>query len=385
MMQKRAVLADLKEKVRSIEPVLRQHTAEAESSRRLSRSAVEAMRGMGLYDMTRPRELGGLELDPVSLFRVLEEVSRIDSAAGWNLAFSNSLNAFPAWLPEQGVAEVMHSKNVILAGAFTFPVAARVSEGGYTLSGRLPYVSGVHESDWIMLQAVVQNEPPRVIMAFFPTREARIIETWDTLGMRGTGSHDMEISELFVPEHRTAAMAPLEKPHRAYQGPLYRLTVWPATASGGPVMLGIAAAAIAAFVELAQAKTPAFSGVPLRSRPTVHRQLAEAAGCLDAGRSLLHTTFEEAWRIVGEGEAITLDMKARMQLAACFATEMSARAVDLVRSIAGMQAILVGHSLERHFRDAHTLTQHAFASQSRLEDVGQIMLGLPPSWPFFSF
>ncbi len=118
--------------------------------------------------------------------------------------------------------------------------------------------------------------------------QVSILDTWHTLGMRGTGSHDVAVSDMFVPERYTAPMVPLEQPGQAYQGPLYRLTIWPPIALLAPPALGVARAAIDDLLELARAKTPSYTGATLRARQVVQRQVAEAEATLGAGRAYLY-------------------------------------------------------------------------------------------------
>src|ERR671931_2650376 len=134
--------------------------------------------------------------------------------------------------------------------------------------------------------------------------------------MRGTGSNDVAVSDLFIPERHTALLAPLEKPGTAYQGPLYRLTVWVPIGLMAPVALGIARAAIDDLLALARTKTPSYTGSALGQRQIVQRQVAEAEATLGAGRAYLYTTYQESWEAAVRGADITLEQKLKMQLAA---------------------------------------------------------------------
>src|SRR5690242_14550056 len=141
----------LLEKIKQIAPIIRQHALDAEVNRRLSRPVVDAMLEAGLYDMSRPKVFGGLEADPATLFRVVEEVARLDSAAGWNLQLSVAAQIMLAWLPDDGAAEIANSvSNTIIAASFTPGRTAMAVEGGYRLTGQWPFLSGGHDCDWFM-------------------------------------------------------------------------------------------------------------------------------------------------------------------------------------------------------------------------------------------
>src|SRR5215467_9414428 len=381
------VTADsLLDRVKEIAPIIREHAAEAEEKRRLSRPVVDAMLQAGLYSMARPKAFGGLEADPITMFRVVEEVARQDSAAGWNLQLSVASNSLLAWLPDEGAAEIMHSPpNTIIATSFTPGRQATSVDGGYRLSGQWPFVSGSHDCHWVFfIPQIVDGDQSRLNdqgspvqrFMFLPVDKAKILDTWHTLGMRGTGSDDVAVSDLFIPERHTALMAPLEKPGTAYQGPLYRLTVWVPVALRATPALGIARAAIDDLIALARTKTPSYTGSSLAQRQVVQRQVDEAEATLSAGRAYLYAIFQENWDAAIQGAELTLDRKLKMQLATSHAIVCAAKAVELVHAAAGTSSIRNEHQFQKYFRDVHTITQHTFASASRYESVRALMLGV---------
>jgi alkylation response protein AidB-like acyl-CoA dehydrogenase len=391
-----ATVDSLLEKVKAIAPTLRRHTEEAETARRLSRPVVDAMRQAGLYHMARPQAFGGLELDPVSMFRVVEEVARHDSAAGWTLNLSLAVDSCLAWLPDAGAADILEGHLEVIFGTSFTPTGGQAIPvaGGYRLTGQWPFVSGAHDARWFLFlpRLMDGDQPrrnaqgaPRQLWAFLPADQAIILDTWHTLGMRGTGSHDVALSDVFVPARHTAPLVPLEQPGKAYEGPLYRLTIWPPVALIAPPALGVARAAIDDLLELARTKTPSYMGATLGARQVVQRQLAEAAATLGAGRAYLHETFRDNYEAAVQGAAITLERKLTMQLATTHANLAAAKAVDLVHAAAGTSAIRNEYRFQQYFRDAHTMTQHAYGSANRYESVGALMLDLESDWPFFAF
>ena len=385
----------LLDRVKDIAPIIRAHAAEAEEKRRLSRPVVDAMLQAGLYSMARPKAFGGLEVDPITMFRVVEEVTRQDSAAGWNLQIAAAASCNMAWLPDEGAAEILHSHpNTIIAGSFTPGRQAIPVDGGYRLRGQWPFVSGGHDCHWVFfIPQIMDGDQPRLNdqgspvqhFMFLPADKAKILDTWHTLGMRGTGSDDVIVSDLFIPERHTAPMVPLAKPGTAYQGPLYRLTIWVPIALLAPPALGIARAAIDDLIALARMKTPSYTGSSLGQRQVVQRQVAEAEATLGAGRAYLYDTFQEAWETALQGVEITLEQKLKMQLATSHAVVCAAKAVELVHAAAGTSSIRNEYKFQKYFRDVHTITQHAFASASRYESVGALMLGVESDWGFFAF
>jgi alkylation response protein AidB-like acyl-CoA dehydrogenase len=379
---------ELLQRVESIAPIIGGHSTEADRVRSLSRPVVEAMLEADLYKMSRPRAFGGLEADPIDMFRVVETVARHDGAAAWNLQLSLAANCCLAWLPDEAAVEIMESHpSTIIATSFTPGRRAVAVDGGYRLSGQWPFVSGAHDAHWFFFMPEIAEDggDSGQRFMFLPAAEAEVLDTWHTLGMRGTGSDDVAVRDVFVPERFTAPVAPLETPGSAYRGPLYRLTVWLPIGLLAPPALGIARAAVDELIGLAEAKTPSFTGSALAGRQVAQRQVAEAEATLDAGRAYLYETFSDGWEIVRKGTALTLEHKRRMQLATTHAVVCAAKAVDLIHAAAGTSSIREEQRLQQHFRDVHTITQHAFTSASRYESVGQLMLGLESDWGFFNF
>jgi alkylation response protein AidB-like acyl-CoA dehydrogenase len=387
-----ATLSSLLDIVHQIEPVIRTHAADAERDRHLSDAAVAAMRTARLYQLWRPRALGGLEVDVITGFRVIEEMSRIDSAAGWNLQLSNAIDSLGAWFPDDGAKEIFGKPDAIFGGAFFPPRRAVAVDGGYRITGTTPFVSGAHQAKWYLGLAHVhdgdaprlgQDGAPVTLLTMCPASEAVLISNWQTLGMRGTGSHDVSMADVLVPLRHTAVLAPYERPGSAYQGPLYKLTVWPAIAVLAPVALGIARAALDELVALATTKTPSYLATRLAERISVQAVVGEAEARLGSVRAYLYEALREPCDKALEGHLIDMAGKMKLQLAATHAVVETARIVDLVHSVAGTTAIREQHTLQRHFRDAHTITQHAYVSASRYESGGQYFLGVPIEWPFY--
>jgi alkylation response protein AidB-like acyl-CoA dehydrogenase len=380
-------------RVLEIEPIIRRYAAAAENDCKLAAPVAKAMQEAGLYRLWQPKAFGGFEVEPVTGLRVIEEISRIDSAAGWNLQIAVAHDMFAPWFGDQAAQEIF-GFDAIPVGSFN-PVRKAVAvAGGYRISGRTGFVSGAHHATAFLGFANIYDngEPrhgadgaPEMLLIAVPASEAEIVDNWNTMGMRGSGSHDVEMKDAFIPEHWAVPWGPLENPGSAYQGPLYRLTIWPAIAALVPPALGIARAAIDEAIALITQKTPAFGTKTLKNQALVQSQLARAEAKLGAARAYFYGVFEEAWQEAVAARPITLALKAKMQLAMTHAVLECAAAVDLIHEIAGASGIREEYAFSRHFRDIHVITQHGFINAAKLEPVGQIMLGLEPDWPFFRF
>jgi len=378
--------------VEAIEPIIREHAQAAERERRLAAPVAKALSDAGLYRLWRPRALGGFELDPIAGFRVLEAVARIDSAAGWNLQIASAFDLFGPWF-EETTARELFGADAILGGALNPPRRAVPFAGGYRVSGRTPFVSGAHQASAFLGLANVFEDgevrkgpdgTPATILTLCRASDAEILPNWNTMGMCGTGSHDVNLADVVLPERQTVPLGPIEKRTSDYEGPLYRLTIWPAVAAMAPVALGIARAALEEAIGTATRKTAAYTARTLGDRPVVQSQLARAEAAICASRAYLYDVFEEAWERAVAARPIEIDLKARLQLAATHAVLEAARAVDFVHAVVGASGIREELPFSRHFRDVHVITQHGFVNASKLESVGQIMLGFAPEWPFFA-
>ena len=307
--------ASLLDAARDIAPIIREHSEEAERERRLSAPVLTALKEAGLLRMTTPRSLGGLETDPVTRALVGEEVGRHDSAAGWTLENPLDWAVFCCRLPDEGAEEIYRDgPDVLIAAQFGRPLSATSADGGYRISGRAPFLSNCHDADWISSTVLVDEDSaegePEMRMVYFPREGCEILDTWNVMGMRGTGSHDISVTDVYVPKSRTFPMEPEFEPGSHYRGPLYRMPVVGTAAAGIPTpMLGVARRALDEVLELARSKTPVASGGLLKQRASAQNQLGRAEAILRSGRLLLLDTLSRAWQRCLDGEPHSLEQK----------------------------------------------------------------------------
>jgi len=380
------------EAAKEIAPIVGKHSEDGERERRLPRPVLDALREAGLLRMMTPRSLGGLETDPVTRALVVEEIGRHDSAAAWTLENPLDWAFFCARLPDEGAEEIYSGgADIVIAAQFGRPLHATSTDGGYRISGRAPFVSNCLDADWISSTVFVDpdqhsDDDPEIRMVYFPSDQCEIIDTWDVMGMRGTGSHDISVDGVFVPESRTFPMVPEFEPGSHYQGPLYRLPLVGAAATGIPTpMLGVARRAVDTVTELALTKTPVASSGLLKERSLAQVQLGKAEAVLRSGRLLLLDTVKEAWQRCLDDEPHSLEHKADLLLAMSHAMGSAVQAVELACNIAGTTAFRATSPLERCFRDVQTMRHHVFASEARYGTFGQVRLAVDPDFPVVAF
>lgn len=373
--------------------LLREEGARGESARDLSSKAVAALREAGFLRIWAPRALGGFELHPVAAARVFEELALHDSAAAWFVANSAVITTFFQVFPDGGIELIFRDPDTILAGGWFPPGTAERAEGGYRVTGQWAFGSGCRHANWVTGMTVIldgEGRPelgpdgtPKLLLLAAPAEQAEVVDHWDTLGMRGTGSHDVALSGVFVPADRTFVLGPFTSPAAAFEGPLYKFHMWLGGAEIGAVGLGVARAALDRFTELAHGTVPSYTTTTLRDRPIVQDHVARATALIAAGRSYLHQVLDEAYTWFRGGGAADPHVLAPVQLASCHAVESAVRAVDLLQDVAGTSGIRAELGLERHFRDVHTIAQHTLSSAARYESVGQLLLGKRSDWRFF--
>src|SRR5262245_29736788 len=282
------------ERARALGPLIRGCADASERERRLAPELVEAFHQTGLFRLQLPVRLGGAGLTAIEALPVFEEVAAADGSAGWNLVIGAGSGAFLAMLDDAAaIEEIAKSERYLVAGSVNPLALSLVPEpGGYRLSGRLRYASGVSQSTWLMAGGLVldggtprlaDDGLPLIQGAFFPTREARVLDTWRTNGLAGTGSHDVLVEDVFVPAARCFDFRSTQaRPH----DPLAALPLF--SRLGGPlvaVAVGIARRALEELIALAERKLPMASQAPLRERASVQIDAARARGLVDAARS----------------------------------------------------------------------------------------------------
>ena len=374
------------EAARALAPVIQAHGEQIEQERCLPQPVVAALTQAGLFRLLIPRRYGGAEANPATFVRVVEEVARADGATGWCVMIGGFYGLFAGCLPAPAAREIYGSDpHVVSAGAFRPNGQAVVVDGGYCVRGRWPQGSGIQHAPWLVGGCrLFDGEQPRLNasgvpvqrLMFFPAADAEVIDTWYTAGLRGTGSHDYAVTDVFVPAERSLSFRepPVEP------GPLYAL---PLIAYGSlciaAVPLGIARHAIDTLAELAGVKTSSASRTPLREHALAQRDLGRAEALVGAGRAYLYQTLDETWQTVCAGRALSDSQRARLWLAGTHAATCAMEAVDLMFSAGGTTAVYATSPLERCLRDIRTAAQHICVVPDNYLMAGQALLGLDMS------
>ncbi len=375
---------------RELTPTIRAMRADIDRQRSLPAPLVKQMADTGFFSIWLAHSLGGPELSTLDFLRLIEELARADGAVGWCAMVSAGYSRLSGYLADDVAREIFGDGSTIVAGTINPTGKAVPVPGGFRINGNWNFGSFIGHSTWTIGSSVIyENDAPRrgpdgapdMRLMLFPTSAVEILDTWHVGGLRGTGSHDFRVTDLFVPEERAIA-AFTAKPVRS--GTLFAapfITVFAMALASVP--LGIARAAIDAFVELAEGKTPIGSSARLREKASAQADIGKAEALLRSARAFLVESLLGIWDTVAAGKMPSIPQRATARLAAAQAAAASAQAVDLVYNAAGGTALYEHSLIERCFRDVHATTQHVGISSANFEISGRVLLGLDPGTPRF--
>jgi indole-3-acetate monooxygenase len=372
-------------------PILRAYHEQIEQEQRLPPALVEQLRAAGFYQMVIPRSLGGLQVDPLTYLRVAELLAEGAGSVGWNITNNSIGQLVTLGLPDDGVHEIYaHGADTIIAGTAVQGGGQAVKvEGGYRVSGHWTFGSGCQESAWMLgsFQILENGEPRRrpdggslYWRGVFPRAEATVVPgSWDVAGLRGTGSFDWTVKDVFLPERRAVVHAgvPLDNQWARWPGLTYAL---PAPAWVGPhhssVITGIARAGINALIELANEKTPRGRSFRLCDNPQVQDAIGRADAILNAGRIYRSAMIADLWNTIAAGGVTTLEQRARCRLAAVYAADSAREAMDLVYRHGGSTSFKRESRLAECWRDLHVVGQTVTIAPEWYPIGGRAYLGM---------
>ncbi len=353
-----------------------------EEGRRLPPGVAAALREAGLLRLCAPRSVGGPEAHPWTVVEVLEALARGDGSAAWCAMIASTTSVLAGYLDGEAAKRVFGSPDAVVGGVFAPRGRAVREPGGYRMTGRWSFASGCQHASWLLGGCLVEGDAgpelvdgrPDVRLLLFPAEQAEILDTWDVSGMRGTGSHDIAVSDLAVPGSHAVSMIG-DRPRET--GALYGFPVFGLLAVGiAGVGLGLARRAIDELAELATRKTPTLGRRRLADRGLTQSRVAEAEAGLGSARSWLRERVGAAFAEAEGGEALGLETRARLRLAASHAVKASIEAVDSMWRLAGGSSIYATSPLERVWRDAHVVGQHMMVAEPTLELTGRVLLGV---------
>ncbi|HEY5637074.1 MAG TPA: acyl-CoA dehydrogenase family protein [Burkholderiales bacterium] len=372
------------ERVATLAPALDAAGEEIERTRRVPAPLMAALHEAQLFRLLLPRSRGGAEAHPLAFMHVLEAVAARNASVAWNLGQNSVCAIVAAYLEPATADRVFGPPDSILAwGPATGPARATACEGGYRVSGRWSFASGMRHATWLGAQCPVfeADGTPRLDAKgdalkrtlLMPAGAAIVHDIWDVLGLRGTASDAYEVKDLFVAEAYSVDRE--SNAENREPGWLYRLNTFHLFAAGfGAVALGVARAMLDALLELAQDKRPRGMG-PLRENAAFQSDLARAEARWRAARALHFGTVGDLCAALQQAPALTLAQRMDLRLAATQAIREAKAAGGFAFEAAGATAIFSANPFERRFRDLHAIGQQVQGRASHYETVGRFLLG----------
>jgi alkylation response protein AidB-like acyl-CoA dehydrogenase len=369
----------------TLTPELSARAREIEQHGTLPADLVARFRAAGMFRTIQPRALGGLELSPAEVIDIVATLSAADASSGWTALIGMGGNAFTAWL-DPAVADDLFGSDADITVATVFAPTGRLVPSGdrcFDVSGQWPWASGCRHAEWFLTGGFVfDGETPRIVadrgpdwrLALFPRAQGEILDGWDVMGLRGTGSNHIAARGVIVADDHV--ISPFVEPAR-HDGPLWRLPFF--TLAGISLVglpLGVGRRALDEFAALCPTKGRAGSFVPMAEDPAVQVDLARAEGDLQAARAFVDDAVGSLWDTACAGDVPSVEQRARFQLSAQQAMRAARGAVDMAFSATGSAAIDAGHPLQRCFRDLHAAAQHAYFSPEALKRWTKIRLGI---------
>ncbi|GLK84770.1 acyl-CoA dehydrogenase family protein [Ancylobacter defluvii] len=382
---------DLLQRATDLASTFAGRAARAEDLRRLPRENERDLHDSGLYRMLQPRALGGSELGYESLITIGAALAAGCASTAWNLTNLASHHWMLAMFPPAAQDRVWNEDpDALIASSFVFP-AAKVAKapGGYVVSGRWPFSSGVDVCTWNMLAGVVrtEGEAPDHRVFLLPRSDYTILDTWHVTGLKGTGSNDVVCEEVFVPEEMTVSVAHLKggatPGSERHPAPLYRVPVFalfPAILSG--VGLGNGEGALTDYVASTRKRSASYTGARLAELQSIQIHIGSAATRLSHSRRMMLAICEEAMADAARGHVPDLVTKFAYRRDLAFATDLATAAVDEINAGSGAQALYLAGSQQRRFRDAHAISAHiAFSTDVANAAFGRLALGMEADNP----
>jgi 3-hydroxy-9,10-secoandrosta-1,3,5(10)-triene-9,17-dione monooxygenase len=370
-------------------PKLSERASRTEELRRLPPETERDLHQSGLFRVVQPKRVGGSEFDYVALVDCADRLGRGDASVAWNFANLSSHHWMLGMFDKRAQDLVWNANpDVLIASSFIFSAGrARKVDGGYALSGSWPFSSGVDSAEWNMLASVVSSDDEadgieyRIFL--LPKAEYRIVDKWNATGLRGTGSNDVEVDDVFVPDAMTLAVSDLgggptpgsaANPNALYALPVFSL--FPYVLSG--VALGNAQACLDDYVDLARHRASTYNRAKIGDMQSIQIKIGEASAKIDAARLIMRRACIEAMADARRGHVPHIPAKTKYRRDGAFSVNLCTEAVSLLFSASGARGLYMSGALQRQFRDAHAINSHlAFNFDAAGTNYGRVALGLP--------
>jgi alkylation response protein AidB-like acyl-CoA dehydrogenase len=373
-------------RARELIPLIDRASDRIERERRIPEDVLDALHDARLFRLLIPRSCDGEEVEPATLFEVIEAIAQADASVGWCLGQASGVSMTGAYVKPEVAHTILGDKRAVLAcGPHNPRPKAIVCDGGYRVTGEWGFASGSPHAGWLLGHCTVcepdgaprldpNGKPLQLRSMIFPKSGATMHDDWNVMGLKGTGSVSYSVQDLFVPEDFSFTRE--SDAERREPGPLYRFSMFNMFGVGfSGVALGIARRALDDFIKLAMTKKPQSATTLLCDNNSIQSQVGLSEAKLQSSRIYVLDTYRRLYDEVARGLRFTAEMRIANRIVTCYAIQQAREVMNFVYHAAGATAIFEGNPFERRFRDLNTVTQQGQGAFSNFESLGQTLMG----------
>ncbi|EDP70710.1 Acyl-CoA dehydrogenase, type 2, C-terminal domain [Flavobacteriales bacterium ALC-1] len=364
------------------------HREETESLRRIAPAVLEKLKDSQLFRMGLPKFLGGWEDNPVEVLKAYELLSSAEASVAWSVWNNHLACTFGRFLDDDSMKEIYKDSSHVYANSARPEGIAEIVPGGYKVSGRWSLVSGCEISDWFAMRCLVTSDdlpktlgPGALLKLFFIKKEdIKVIDTWYVGGLRGSGSHDIEIKDVFVPENYAIDFNSPVSIDNAYS----RLPIGCLNSAGNAaIALGLLKAAMDELIKMCLDRVTPGKNPDLRDRLTIQTTIAKSKTTLEAKRTQLHNAVSTIWEEAQKSNTYTDEQLADVWAASVEAASAARSMVTEIFAVAGTASLYTKYRIERVHRDIHAVLQHGIIQPHWMNQAGMAYVGLKPTGAMF--
>ena len=361
-----------------------------DEERRLPPELAADMAGEGLFRLLVPRSLGGHELDFLDYLAIVDVFARADGSTAWCVNQNNVFATDAVRMPVETAREIWADPGAVISnGPHTPSTVAVPTQGGYRVTGRWNFSSGIRHANWVAALAPLERldeggqpsaDHDREVLLLVPKDQVELLDVWQVNGLRGTGSFSFQADDLFVPASRSYGVD--DGPHES--GPLYVVPKVLMFSSGfATVALGVARSALDAAIDIAGEKIPVKRTSVLRDTSTTQRQVGEAEALWRSARAFLMEAAEALWESAVDRGALTPEERIRLRLAGTHGIRTAARVVAVAYDVAGSGGIFKSNPVQRRLQDVQAITQQVQGRMTHYDTAGAFYMGLDPKSSYY--
>ncbi len=369
---------------RALQDELAARAQEMEDVRRLPADLAAKLAEGGLFRMVTPAAYGGLECTPRQIVDAVEAVAEANASAGWCVMIGATTAMNAAYMEPTTAREIYDDPTIITGGVFAPMGKATVDGDDFVVSGRWQWGSGSANCTWLCGGCMVYENGelrtlpsgrPDTRMMIFPAADVQLLDTWHVMGLKGTGSGDIAVENVRVPQARSVSLV-VDRPH--IDGALYKFPAFGLLSLGvAATAMGNAKGALNAFIQLGSAKKSQGSRKTLGERAPIQAETSRLMAAFRAARAYLHDEIELTWEVAQNSDEIPVDRRAALRMACTHMVRTGAEISRVCYDLGGGAALFQASDLQRRFRDAHAMTQHIVTAPSSWELTGRLLFDLP--------